>query len=105
MIDPQKLAAMHVLSSTSPAAYSAVPELYSLISFERVRLSIQYGNAPASPAAYASYGLFLCSVTGDIDTGYQFGRLALRLVDQLDAHQFKARTWVTVHSFITCWKG
>ncbi len=101
MTDPYKLAAIHILSSTSTAAYNAIPKLYSLISLERTCLSIRYGNAPVSPAAYASYGLFLCGVVGDINTGYQFGKLALRLLDKLDARQFKARTWVTVHNFIT----
>jgi diguanylate cyclase (GGDEF)-like protein len=103
MSDPNKLAAMQILTSSTVAAFNALPRLYSLISFERVSLSIQYGNTLMSPAAYASYGLYLCGA-GDIEQGYSFGRLALNLIEKMNAPQFIARTWVTAYTFCIHWK-
>ena len=55
-----------------------------------VSLSAQYGNTPLSAQAYATYGIILCGAVGDIDTGYQFGTLALNLVERLDARELRA---------------
>ncbi|MEI7847807.1 MAG: serine/threonine-protein kinase PknK, partial [Chloroflexota bacterium] len=103
MRDPFKLAAMQILTSSTVAAINSVPELYSLISFERVNLSIHYGNTQMSPAAYGSYGLYLCGI-GQIDQGYSFGRLALNLVEKINALPYKSRTWVTAYTFTIHWK-
>jgi GAF domain-containing protein len=103
MSDPYKLAALQVLTSSTVAAFNSIPALYSLISFERVSLSIQYGNTQMSPAAYASYGLYLCGV-GEIEQGYGFGRLALNLLEKIKALPFTARTWVTAYTFTIHWK-
>ena len=104
MTDPDRLAAMQILTSTTVAAFNAIRPLYALISFERVSLSITYGNAPMSPAAYAAYGLTLCSNPAQIEQGYQFGRLALRLQEKLQALPYKARTLNTAYAFIMHWK-
>jgi len=103
MTDPDKLAAMSLLTSTTTAAFNSLPRLYALIAFERVRLSVEYGNSPMSPAAYAAYGLYLCG-QDEYEEGYQFGRLALDLADRLDALQYKARTIVTACAFIQHWR-
>lgn len=104
MKDPDAQAAMKLLTSSTIVAFNASPALYNLISFERVRLSIQAGNSLMSPAGYASYGLYLCS-QGDIEQGWAFGNLALKLVEKLNAQAYKARTWGTVYAFIYHWKA
>lgn len=104
MTDPEKRGAMHMLSGMTVAAFNAVPKLYSLISFERVRLSMQYGNMELSPAGYASYGLYLCGLPDGIEKGYRFSKLALDLLNRLNARQFKARTLNTVHAYVSHWK-
>ncbi|MEG4593274.1 ATP-binding sensor histidine kinase [Microcoleus sp. F8_C2] len=104
MSDPYKLAAMKLMSSIFSPAYIATPELLPLTLCKQVDLSVQYGNASVSPFAYANYGLLLCGVVGDIDSGYQFGQLALRLMSKLNAQEIKAKTVVIVNSFIRHWK-
>jgi len=34
--------------------------------------------------SYANYGLVLCGVVQDIELGYKFGKLALRLAERLN---------------------
>jgi predicted ATPase len=51
MTDPYKLAAMRILSDVASAAYFAAPELFPLIVFEQVNLSLEHGNTAASSYA------------------------------------------------------
>ncbi|AFZ27489.1 putative ATPase [Cylindrospermum stagnale PCC 7417] len=104
MTDPYKLAAMRLISSIFAPAYMAAPELVPLTVCKQVNLSVQYGNASVSAFAYANYGLLLCGVVGDIDSGYQFGQLALALVSKLNAQEIKAKTLLIVNIFIRPWK-
>ncbi|MBD2214470.1 AAA family ATPase [Calothrix sp. FACHB-156] len=104
MTEPDKLAAMQILSSVTIAAYIAVPDLMPLLVSKQVNLSIEYGNAFLSPFAYANFGLILCGIVGNIESGYKFGQLALRLLHHLNIHSLKARTSFTVANFIIHWK-
>ncbi|NJO06843.1 MAG: SpoIIE family protein phosphatase, partial [Chloroflexaceae bacterium] len=103
MEDPQKLAAMRVLASLFSLAYIGAPAMMPLVVFEQVVLSLRHGNASSSPFAYANYALLLCSMLNDIPTGARFGTLALRLLEHLDTHTFKAKTLVTVNFFVSHW--
>ncbi|HEY9661529.1 MAG TPA: serine/threonine protein kinase, partial [Allocoleopsis sp.] len=58
----------------------------------------------SSPFAYAMYGLILCGVLSDIETGYQLGELALNLLAHLNARPMQAKTWVVVYTNIKVWK-
>ncbi|BAY77453.1 multi-sensor signal transduction multi-kinase [Nostoc linckia NIES-25] len=100
MSDPYKLAAIRLLSSIFSPAYIAAPALLPLTVCKQVQLSVQYGNASLSPFAYANYGFLLCGIVGEIDSGYQFGQLALTLVSKLNAQEIKAKTIFIVNLFI-----
>ncbi len=104
MTDSDKLAAIRILSSLFAPAYIAAPELLLLTLCKQVDLSVQYGNASVSPFGYANYGLLLCGIVGDIDSGYQFGQLALTLVSKLNSQEIKAKTVVIVNIFTRHWK-
>ncbi|MEH2421614.1 MAG: AAA family ATPase [Nostoc sp.] len=100
MTEPDKLAAMRILSSITVPAYIVAPDLMPLLASKQVNLSIQYGNAFASPFAYALCGLILCGMVGNIESGYQFGQLALRQLSQPNTHSLRARTLMFVNIFI-----
>ncbi|WP_333264388.1 hypothetical protein [Microcoleus sp. S13_C5] len=104
MTDAYKLAAMRVLSSIFSPAYLAAPELVPLTVCKQINLSVEYGNASVSPFAYGNYGLLLCAIVGDIDSGYQFGQLALTLLSKLNAQEIKAKTIFIVNTLIRHWK-
>jgi len=104
MTDPYKLATIRILVRINLAAYSAVPELYPLILFKQVNLSVKHGNANESASAYAGHALILCGVVGDINSGYQFGQLALRLLDRFNAKHMKAEIIETVSFHVSHWK-
>ncbi|MBD2691354.1 ATP-binding sensor histidine kinase [Anabaena catenula] len=104
MSNPQYIAALSILSSMFSAVRGACPAMSPLIIFEQVQLSVKYGNASFSCLAYATYGTTLINLTGDINTGYKFGQLALNLLYRLNAKELQARTISPVNSFITHWK-
>ncbi|WP_242055553.1 PAS domain-containing protein [Nostoc flagelliforme] len=104
MTNPDKLAAMRILSSITIAAHNATPDLMPLLVSKQVSLSIQYGNAFVSPFAYATYGFILCKEVGDIEAGYEFGQLALKLLSQSKTHSERAGTLLFINHFINHWK-
>ncbi|MEG5048339.1 AAA family ATPase [Microcoleus sp. B4-C1] len=104
MTDPDKIAAMRILSIMLSAAYFATPELFPLIVFKQVDLSVKYGNTPVSSYAYSTYGLILSGeVVNDVNSGYLFGKLALLLVDKFKATKLKSRTLFIFNYFIRHW--
>lgn len=104
MTDPQKLAIMDVLLSIAAPAYFARPLLYFLISLTQIGLSVEYGNTPATAAAYANYALILSSMAGDIDNGWRVGELALALEAKLNAKTFRAIVNQLINWFVRPWK-
>ncbi|OKH42874.1 serine/threonine protein kinase [Calothrix sp. HK-06] len=105
MTEPDKLAAMQILSSITIAAYIAAPNLMPLLVSKQVNLSIKYGNTFVSAFAYANFGFVLCGIVGNIEIGYEFGQLALRLLSLANTHSpLRAKTLLTVNNFIIHWK-
>ena len=103
MIDPTKLAIMRIFSSVASAAYYASPELFPLITFRGVQLSLRYGNSPTSSVWWAIYGSLLCGKAVDIAAGTMFGELALILARRPEARSIKPRTTLAVSAFIRHW--
>lgn len=104
MEDVKKLAIINILFRLFHPTYVQMPNLFVLVVFSMIRLSIEYGNAPFSIQSYAAYGLILCGLFADIDTGYQFGQLALGLVNKLKAKELKTGAFFQVNCFVVHWK-
>ncbi|MEM7650121.1 MAG: GAF domain-containing protein, partial [Cyanobacteria bacterium P01_A01_bin.70] len=105
MTDPTQLAAMQILASVISAASFFSPRLFSLFALKAVNLSLRYGNVDLSAYAYGTYGQILCGVVGDIEQGYQFGQLALQLLEKLDAQKLKAKILMLVNDFVIHWRA
>ncbi|MBW4679206.1 MAG: AAA family ATPase [Microcoleus vaginatus WJT46-NPBG5] len=103
MSDPYAKAAMRILTRIAPATYFAAPLLLPVIVFQQIYLSIKWGNTSDSAFSYSLYGMILCGVVGDIQSGSQFGQLALNVISRLDARVFRTMTGYTVSTFIRHW--
>lgn len=104
MTDPYKIAAMRLLITVLVPAFLSAPNLFPIVTFKMVNLSIKYGNSPQAAYGYALYGWLLCGGLGDIATGYRFGQLALKLVSQFDTRELKCKVINIVNAFIRHWK-
>ncbi|MEH2384147.1 MAG: AAA family ATPase [Nostoc sp.] len=103
MTGDKQLAAIRILASTNSTAYIGRPDLLPQIILSEVNLSMQYGNAAASAFGYAWYGLIECGILGNIQTGYEFGQLALQILEKFHSKELKARTVFIVEAFINHW--
>ncbi|MBD2664478.1 serine/threonine kinase with two-component sensor domain [Richelia sinica FACHB-800] len=104
MTDPLKLAAARIFVSLSPTAHLALPELLPIIAAKQVELAWQYGNAPAHAHGYATCGMILCGVFGEIESGYEYGQLALKLIEKLKIKTFRAPGILVATCFTQHWK-
>lgn len=104
MNHPEKIAAMRLLMAVLPAAFQTVPELMPIITLKMVNLSANHGNCAVSAYGYCLYGLLLCGVFGNIDSGYQFGNLSLKILAKFDAKELKAKIFTVVNAHIKFWK-
>ncbi|MEO1146610.1 MAG: EAL domain-containing protein [Cyanobacteria bacterium J06638_22] len=94
-----------VIKAILPAAYISAPSHYPGLIFKQIELLLKYGNNDAAPSAYASYGLILSSAVGDIETGYQFGELALKIMENPAIKQrVEAGVIFTTYALIRPWK-
>ncbi|MEG4089484.1 AAA family ATPase [Microcoleus sp. Pol12B4] len=99
MTDPYKIEAMRLLNTIISPAFIAEPSLVLPIITTMMAISREYGNSALAIYPYGLYGLILSGAMGDIKAGYEFGKLAMSLLDKFDAQEFKCKVY---HLFSTC---
>ena len=102
--DARIRAIMRLLSMSLSAAYFHAPELLPVIVLKLVNLSLKYGNIQESTCGYAIYGLILGGIAEDFDQGFQFGQLAINLIERFHAKPLKT-SLAAVLASIKCWKN
>ncbi len=95
MTDERSLAAMRIMTRIASIAYVVTPNLFPVLVCRMTELSVRRGTAPSSPFAYALYGTILCGALGDVEQGYQFGKLGENLLDLLNIRDTRQRTTFT----------
>ncbi|WP_437652593.1 trifunctional serine/threonine-protein kinase/ATP-binding protein/sensor histidine kinase [Sorangium sp. So ce1182] len=102
MTDSNQLAAMEILARLYIPAFNAAPDVFTLVVFHEVILSIRHGVTASSSRGFSAYGFILCA-QGQIEPGYRFGQLALRLSDRFGG----AEKWSALfmfHFFVHHWR-
>ncbi|WP_414581944.1 AAA family ATPase [Scytonema sp. PCC 10023] len=98
MTEVDKLAAVRMLACLGSPTYQAGPALLPLIACEQLNLSIQYGNSPFSAYSYVLYSIMINGLFQDIESAYQFGKLALSLVERFNAVELKTSVFFVAGS-------
>ncbi len=104
MVDAVKMAAIKTLITLIPPVYFRRPDLLLPVILTMVSLSVKYGNAAPSAYGYCLYGLLLCGALGDINSGYEFGRLSLKVLEQFEPDPIKCQVFKVFASHIQPWK-
>ncbi|THH37028.1 hypothetical protein E4Z66_08805 [Aliishimia ponticola] len=94
---------LETLMLAASAAYFAEPNLFALIVFRMVRLSVEKGNSRLSAFGWVCYGLAQCAVVGNVKAGYEYGTLSLRLVEEFKADDLRARVHMLFNTFVRHW--
>ncbi|HBE19223.1 MAG TPA: serine/threonine protein kinase, partial [Cyanobacteria bacterium UBA11367] len=104
MTDAVKAAAIKTLITLIPPIYFDQPELLVPVILLTVNLSVKYGNTASSAYGYCLYGLLLCGAFNDSVSGYEFGRLSLKVLEQFPADPIKCPVYKVFASHIQPWK-
>jgi predicted ATPase/serine phosphatase RsbU (regulator of sigma subunit)/tRNA A-37 threonylcarbamoyl transferase component Bud32 len=99
---PDKQIIMRISSTLTYVAYVKAPKIFPLVTCETVNFSIKYGNSAASALGYIQYGVILCLIGEDIESGFQFGKLGLRLIEQFP--DSKSRNFAAFEPALRHWK-
>ena len=81
MTDDKQLLIMNILGLTIPAAFWTSPNLVAMITFKLTQASVEKGYAPISGYAFSWWGITECAMLGNIDSGYEFGNLGIKLAE------------------------
>lgn len=103
MSDPEKLAAIRMLTYLNGPTYVGLPNMNPILIFEQVKLSVRYGNTPASSSGYGGYGLVLCGLTGEMREGAKYAQLARDIVDKYDAREEFPKAHLITNVFVRHW--
>ncbi|MBE9101864.1 ATP-binding sensor histidine kinase, partial [Vacuolonema iberomarrocanum] len=100
MSDPQTIAVMQLLAELFAPVFLGKPTLLPLLAVTMVSLSLEFGNTPASAIGYVAHGMVLSSFMGEVEQGYQFGKVALSLLAQFNAKAFQSLTLLLFGGFL-----
>jgi predicted ATPase/tRNA A-37 threonylcarbamoyl transferase component Bud32 len=103
MTEREQKATMRIMAKTAIYANMSVGEFFVLIVLKMVDLSLRKGNVPESALGYLGYAMILCG-SGKIETGYQFGKLALNLLARFKVKEYKAKIDYAYYIMIKPWK-
>jgi predicted ATPase/signal transduction histidine kinase len=93
MTDPERQAAMQVMSVLTPASYDTDIRLFCLLVCRMVNVSVQHGMSGASAHAYAHLGSILGPVFHRYGDAWRFARLACDLVEKHGFIAYRAKAY------------
>ncbi len=97
--------AVRLMNAVAKAAYQIRPELCVAVAVRIVNLCLTHGNTPECAIGYMVFGaIFKGGVLGKYARGYDFGRLALDLVERHGNAGQRAEVSFVVGYFGTSWR-
>ena len=104
MTDERQIIVVRLIAAMGKAAYQVRPEICVSICTRAVNICLKRGNTPDAAINYMVFGcIFLGGIVGRAKTGYEYGRLALDLVDKFQNHEQRAEVNFVVGYFGTSW--
>ena len=100
-IDPKSESIMMLLMTVGPAALYVKRNLANFVILKLVIQSLKYGNTKFSAMGYAAYALIAGSVLGDLKSGFEFGKMALKLNEQFNNISLRSK----VHHIFALWSS
>ncbi|MCZ8037970.1 MAG: AAA family ATPase [Microcystis sp. LE17-20A] len=105
MIDSKNLAVITIILPILSASNVINLPLFIELVLILVQLCIKHGNPPQADVIYSYYGMLLCGTMEEFESGYQFGKLAIDLLEKNYSLQSKPRVILLYYAYIWCWKN
>lgn len=102
MKNERKAACIQVMQCMlTPLTHLSKSDLCTRILKRMMTLTLKYGLTEWAPEAFAIAGADLVARKDDLDQGYRLGKLALALIDRLQAKSVRGRVcwWTTIFTF------
>ena len=104
MQDARLEKAVRIINACAKAAYQVRPELCVAVSTKVVNLCLKHGNTPDCAIGWMVFGsIFQGGVLGNHPVGYDYGRLALSIVDKFQQEKQRPEVTFVVGYFGTSW--
>lgn len=103
MAIPEKRAAAKLLTTLGAPTYFSSHDLWLICVMKLVNLSLKYGVLSESTYGYSEYGLFLGSMLGDYQAGYEFGQLSLKISERFNNQAEKCKGCLVVGGSVNHW--
>ncbi|NJM93461.1 MAG: hypothetical protein HC842_01285 [Cytophagales bacterium] len=104
MSDQTLQAVIQLCSTLGPVAYFTSPNLLAILNTAQLKIVVKEGLVNFAPYLFASLGYVYCGIQEDADTGYRYGNLALKLLEDGKEDRIKARTLFSYNFFVRHWK-
>jgi serine phosphatase RsbU (regulator of sigma subunit) len=101
---PELEAALVLMERMVPPAFRSGSQLFPLLVLRPLQIALRSGNATVSSFAYASYGIMLSGVLGDLEGGHRFGRLALDLAARRHHDGYRSKALFVFGNFLQHWR-
>jgi PAS domain S-box-containing protein len=92
------------LVSLAAATWFVAPDLFRIVSFRAVDLTVRRGSAPGSSFSFAAYAIAL-AMEGEYEDAYRFGRLAVRLAERVANAAEECRALVVFAGHVSPWRA
>jgi predicted ATPase/signal transduction histidine kinase/CheY-like chemotaxis protein len=103
LTDHHHAAIMRILASGGPVAFATDPMLWALMMATSAVHSMRHGHSALAAVAYATYGGILCGQYQDLERGYRFGTLAMRLIERFSDPVFAVEVEASFHILVRIW--
>ncbi|MDI1445525.1 AAA family ATPase [Polyangium sp. 6x1] len=103
LADPEIMALQDVLEDMLSPCYFVSPNNHAITVAKMVQQALAHGLSKHTIYAFVNFGMFLC-VRGDIELGYQFGKLAVRVSERHPEKKSESMLCNMWGAFVQHWK-
>ncbi|GAB4530728.1 MAG: AAA family ATPase [Pleurocapsa sp.] len=101
--NPVIIAALDIIEIIIPPIYIVKPQSFPSVILKLIDLCLEHGTSQHSAFAYVLYGLLLCT-SGEIQSGYKFGKLASNILDSSEKIAIRPKVTFLINNTIRPWQ-
>jgi len=94
-----------IMESFAAAFLSGSGEMFPYLVLKSANIALTSGNSPESAFAYAAYAMILCGYFDDAKKGFEYGNLAVRMIEKFEDISLKSRIIYLYTMFVHHWSN